>query len=610
MHDRCRYFRTPRGYLSLLIIALAFGQGCNSDTSSKDTPLTDASSAFDIVDNPDSKTPRNPDTDISAESDAQSGEDAHAEDTGPESCPLYQTRCDGTCIPTVVDPNNCGGCGVTCGDDEVCSGGTCTDTCMPGLNICDRACVDFATSNAHCGGCGNSCAAGTGCVEGSCLPAANLDTREDACAGGGPAIDLGDTVSVERQCTGELAERTFRWAVCSCDSIRSTGQIFADAYDSSTGPYIRGGEGGGLATNGIIDTTSGFITTGTLWAADTSGHGAAVQTTTGATIGQRLYTGSNVHLGRGTRVGGDAFVDGNVRRNLTIGGTLTVPASATVDADTTYANLQRAEVNVAPPCDACDVADRIPVANIVASRSGTNNDNALIGLDENVFSLFGGNTKRIDLPCGNYYLSEITGNQGVTIVAHGNTALYIGGDILSNGKVTITLTPDAQLDLFVAGSVRVTNGFKLGSPNYPALVRAYIGGDQGLQTTSGSDIAGFIYAVPGGIQSTTSSEFFGGVYGQTVGSTGGNKYHYDRLINVVGESCPDRTPGVDPQPDPNICATATDACESDADCCSPLLCGEAGECVLLDCQPSNAACTSNDDCCSGGCGNNGFCITG
>src|SRR5262245_36059612 len=46
-------------------------------------------------------------------------------------CPPYQSMCQGACIDTVTDPQNCGGCGKTCTGNLACSGGACSATCLP-----------------------------------------------------------------------------------------------------------------------------------------------------------------------------------------------------------------------------------------------------------------------------------------------------------------------------------------------------------------------------------------------------------------------------------------------------------------------------------------------
>jgi len=65
------------------------------------------------------------------------------------------------------DPNNCGGCGVTCSTSNMatvtCSGGTCNGACLAGFADCDNnkladGCeANLATSPASCGACGVAC---------------------------------------------------------------------------------------------------------------------------------------------------------------------------------------------------------------------------------------------------------------------------------------------------------------------------------------------------------------------------------------------------------------------------------------------------------------------
>ncbi len=44
---------------------------------------------------------------------------------GDGPCPLGQRICNGTCVDTIVDANNCGGCGIICNLGEECRAGNC-----------------------------------------------------------------------------------------------------------------------------------------------------------------------------------------------------------------------------------------------------------------------------------------------------------------------------------------------------------------------------------------------------------------------------------------------------------------------------------------------------
>jgi hypothetical protein len=102
--------------------------------------------------------------------------------------------CAGACIHG--DPQNCGGCGITCGEGSICWEGAgrspgigcappvmcpaapldafpdLTPVCalsggLPGL-CCGAACVDLSSDPGNCGTCGDACAPGATCSQGSC----------------------------------------------------------------------------------------------------------------------------------------------------------------------------------------------------------------------------------------------------------------------------------------------------------------------------------------------------------------------------------------------------------------------------------------------------------
>ena len=76
--------------------------------------------------------------------------------------------CGNGCIDPRADRRNCGGCGVVCGDGQVCEGGACQAGCSAGLLRCGFSCVDATADVAHCGGCDTACAQGQACLGGVC----------------------------------------------------------------------------------------------------------------------------------------------------------------------------------------------------------------------------------------------------------------------------------------------------------------------------------------------------------------------------------------------------------------------------------------------------------
>lgn len=84
-------------------------------------------------------------------------------------CPVgVPDVCDGRCVDTNSDNENCGECGTLCdvGIGMTCNDGDCR--CPPQApNRCGNACKNFQNDEEHCGGCNAPCTTGT-CVNGEC----------------------------------------------------------------------------------------------------------------------------------------------------------------------------------------------------------------------------------------------------------------------------------------------------------------------------------------------------------------------------------------------------------------------------------------------------------
>lgn len=532
------------------------------------------------------------------------------QDAGPDAgppCPPNQIRCGADCVSPRVDPLHCGFCGNACTGTTVCSAGVCSDSCQAPLTACSNRCVDTRSDNAHCGGCGTACDAGFGCVAGSCRAGALVLPDPAKCVNGGPAIFVRDGGAGD--CAGNLAQVTFRWGLCSCTDTGFSALTRVDGFDSTRGPYspATAGIGAGVGTNGNLNASSTLYVGGALWAAGTGGIQNA-----SATVRQNLYSGGRWTLGQ-TTVDGDAFVRGNIVAGSggTIGGTLYQLDGGTVTGSlTSTARVLLPELNVPPPCD-CDPAQLVPVAEIVAQHA-TDNDNALVGLDAGVFAGATGVT-RLDLPCGHYYLTEIRPTAAVTINARGNTALYVENDISVSGPLTITLEPTAQLDVFVGGGICNSGGLRLGSPNYPAQMRVYVGGNNACGRTgssvhlsSAADIAANVFAGYGAYETTSQALNYGGIFARSLSFTAESTVHYDRGVLAESRRCPALPPS-----DAGVaCSSCRDcgngacvsgrcgACNSNADCCAPLICN-AGNCQPASCTDLGRSCQSRDQCCPG-----------
>jgi hypothetical protein len=494
---------------------------------------------------------------------------------GASPCPVYQSLCNGKCIPTAVDPNNCGGCGIVCTGNQVCASNACVSgPCPPTTTACNHSCVDTGSDNANCGMCGHACPSGQGCVAGSCVTAVPLGPPPAKCTGGGPPINVGDGGAAT--CTPNLGQTTFTWALCSCTDVNVQDVLLTDAYDSTKGPYPNSKTpGGGVGLDRTFTSMSSTTVGGALWASSSNGL-----TSDGTTsVGEELHSGGAVNV-QALTVGYDGFVNGNVNGG-TFDKNLTVPNGATVGATVKGQVIHvPPPVSVPPPCD-CTPSNIIPVAAIVQKFASPNNDNAAIGLNPAVLNGPGAPT-RLDLPCGYYYLDSIQNSVEVTIVAHGNTGLFIGGSITPQAALTITLDPTAQLDLFVAGTISSSDTLVIGAVNYPALSRTYVGSSASLSFMSGTTLGSNLYAANAPLDWSAGTDIFGSVFCGNFSGSANVGIHYDSEILQIGtQSC---------GPPPSMCTACGNcgnqacvngtcgSCSSSAQCCAPLLC-QNGTCV-------------------------------
>lgn len=83
---------------------------------------------------------------------------------GGVRCNAGQSECDGTCVPW--DVQNCGACGAACDPGDPCRRGTCG--CDQGRTGCEGLCVDTQADPDNCGGCGLGCQ-GASCEDSTCV---------------------------------------------------------------------------------------------------------------------------------------------------------------------------------------------------------------------------------------------------------------------------------------------------------------------------------------------------------------------------------------------------------------------------------------------------------
>jgi hypothetical protein len=418
------------------------------------------------------------------------------------------------------------------------------------------------------------------------VPSTPLTGTPPACTGGGPPV-----VNPPGQggCLGGLGATTFTWTLCSCKDVRLSDLILVDAFNSAMGPPTPGGVGGGVGADNVYHSSASSVPAtgggvyGDLWASSPMG----IDDSAPELIEHELRSGGPLHSSATMSIGADTYANGDVTGGVAIGGKLYTTTSASVSV-TPAGGIVRGSVAFPPPCD-CAPNQLVPVTAIVQAHAFPNNDDAAIGLNQDALATSPGVRTRIDLPCGSYYLSSIHSSVAVTIWAHGQTALYIGGDVQTSDDIAFGMDPTGAFDVFIEGKLDTSARLHVGSPNYPALSRMYIGSTTGLTLSSTANIGGNIYAAYGPVSWSASTDAFGSVFAGDFSASSATRIHYDTAILSSGSNCPPPDGGTGDAGVPG-CGSCRDcmnqacingqcgACGSSADCCPPLVCSN-GTCV-------------------------------
>lgn len=461
------------------------------------------------------------------------------------------------------------------------------------------------------GAAGNTATAGNG---GAGAGGAAGETQAQFCAGKGPPILVGD--DGKQICAGALAATTFRFGLCTCDGYVSSGKLTTDGFDSTKGAYVPGQNDGSVGTNAGLNASNELSIGGSLWVSSKSG----ITVSSNVTVGGDLQCGGPYNTSQNLKVGDDASVNGTIiAKDLTVVDLLTQPAGALLNASgtKTIGATKEAPVDVPDPCD-CSPDLLVDIAGFVKARQN-DNDNASVPLAKDATTNLNAD-KTIDLPCGRYYLDQLTGAGRVTFNAKGRVALFLGGNVSTSEGFAVTLEPGAELDLFIAGNVVSSATINLGDPAHPANVRVYVGGAGTISLSGGGIFTGNVYAPKAEIVLAANTEFFGSVFARRVSTSGDVTIHYDTAILKAGKDCPPpggggaggaagvggtssggaagttsgggggTSAGTGGSPPAEGCKTCRDcqnqacnagvcgACQSDADCCAPLQCSN-GVCL-------------------------------
>jgi len=310
--------------------------------------------------------------------------------------------------------------------------------------------------------------------------------------------------------------------MCSCGDLVNSASVNADAFGTAKKPTSL--TQGSLGMNGAFYPLSTTLD-GSLVVAGVDG----IPTQGPLTVRGDLSDQGQLDGQFDIQVDGDAQVGADVRvKSLTLGGSLRVSASSTVDITDGNPAFTRATIDIAPPCDCTtgpDIADLVDDAK-------NDNDNAALELDATESFRALNAPVELTLPCGRYYASAFYAPNPITLTITGRVALYVAGDFVTEqgGDVRVQLAPGAELDLLIAGNLSTGALVELGTAATRGRVRVYAGGQGTLSFAGTTTIAGTLYAPGAELVTSATFEVFGGVLARRVSTSGALKLHYDRAL--------------------------------------------------------------------------------
>jgi hypothetical protein len=413
------------------------------------------------------------------------------------------------------------------------------------------------------------------------------------CRGAGSVV----TVGASGECAGEIAEETFQFALCACETISAQSGLELDAFDSRVGPY----GGSNRSSDGHLGVNAGLEMDGKLTV-----HGAAYAGGGGFSVGPQSSISSTLYAdgparqdNSSTSIGRNAFINGDVLGRFEIAGELHVPATATVAQNVRVDGpTVREPITSFAPCP-CGQDDILDVAALTTFGAMHNDNDARAGTSSTSFTLTStayadGGPGTLRLPCGRYYLTRLVQPGGLTIVVEGRTVLFVDGDLTIGGNFDLMLDgDDAEVDLFVRGSLSIGASARFGDASRPSKVRTYVGGDGEIVLSASAIFGGNLYAPRANVRFDASSTLYGALFAKNARFDGSSNIHFDSAVRAAGESCEEEeSPG-----DAGIGdATSRDAattsggdasvqdgsevdCADDLDCQAPLVC-IGGACML------------------------------
>ena len=182
------------------------------------------------------------------------------------------------------------------------------------------------------------------------------------------------------------------------------------------------------------------------------------------------------------------------------------------------------------PCDCTnDVAARV-------ASAASENENVAIGLAPDALVALAAD-RTLSLPCGRYVLDAIgeVAPSTLTIDATGHVAIFVAGDVAVD-RLVVTLGPGATLDLFVAGSLALTQDAPIGDPASPSALRIHVGG-RGPIVFAGAPFAAHLFAPETSVTFTADQDVYGAIYAETLDAQAPLRVHQDLALGAEANGC-------------------------------------------------------------------------
>ena len=354
----------------------------------------------------------------------------------------------------------------------------------------------------------------------------SLNLPPNFCEGSGPLVQVPGSPA-PGSCTA-----AFDNAICSCTDVRAAGYVRVASRDLFE-------PAGNLAANSRIEVDGFAHVGGDVIAAgpESLGFFGALHTGGNLVAGGNVSTHELDFIAGAVDVGGDARVAGDflLLGAASIAGDLRQPAGkARPIVMAVGGDIVDGPVTVEPPCP-CEPDEIIDIETPIAEALLANDNDLLVPplRPDELTNVVGVATRT--LPCGVYYLDEISGTGVISVHIAGRVVLLVGGDVDTIGVLHLSFAPDAELDLFIGGDLLSIGADAIGNPLRPGSTRTYVAGSGDIRLTGASVFAGNVYAPRAHIHGTGATAVQGSLFGRSIHIPGALDVTYDP--SVVGDQC-------------------------------------------------------------------------